>query len=161
MKLTGVTGEFLVAAELCRLGLMATPFAGNVPHYDIIASGQTGGHLAVQVKTINGSAWQFDIRQFMLVDLNGTQQVPRTAKPVPYPDLQVLLVALANATRSKGRFFVMSWIDLRNVLNRNYRRYLRKHGGVRPMAPGSFHTALSEKDVERFEGRWDTLKEKV
>jgi hypothetical protein len=56
-KLTGAVGEFLVAAELCRRGLLATPFAGNVPHYDIIASGQSGGHVAVQVKAINGHAW--------------------------------------------------------------------------------------------------------
>jgi len=41
-KLTGAIGEFLVAAELCRRGLLATPFAGNVPHYDIIASGPRG-----------------------------------------------------------------------------------------------------------------------
>ena len=36
-KLTGAVGEFLVAAELCRRNLVATPFSGNVPHYDIIA----------------------------------------------------------------------------------------------------------------------------
>jgi hypothetical protein len=48
-KLTAAAGEFLVAAELCRRGLLATPFAGNVPHYDSIASGQSGGHVAVQV----------------------------------------------------------------------------------------------------------------
>jgi hypothetical protein len=58
-KLTGAVGEFLVAAELCRRNLLATPFAGNVPHYDMIASGQFGGHVAVQVKAINGLTWQF------------------------------------------------------------------------------------------------------
>jgi hypothetical protein len=158
MKLTGATGEFLVAAELCRLGLMATPFAGNVPHYDIIASGQNGGHLAIQVKAINGSAWQFDIGQFMEIDFDGTRQVPRKARPVPYPNLQIVLVALANATRTKDRFFVMSWIELRNILNRGYRRYLRKRGGIRPKAPGSFHTALSERDVAEYEDRWRILK---
>jgi hypothetical protein len=49
-KLTGAVGESLLAAGLCRRGLLATPLAGNVPHYDIIASGQSGGHAAVQVK---------------------------------------------------------------------------------------------------------------
>lgn len=49
-KLTSAVGEFLVAAELCRRGMLATPFAGNVPHYDIIASGQSGGHVALQRK---------------------------------------------------------------------------------------------------------------
>ena len=37
-KLVGQTGEYLVAAELSRRGLIATTFTGNVPHYDIIAS---------------------------------------------------------------------------------------------------------------------------
>ncbi len=31
-------GEYLVAAEMCRRGFIATTFTGNVPHYDIIAS---------------------------------------------------------------------------------------------------------------------------
>jgi hypothetical protein len=26
-------GEYLVAAEVCRRGLIATTFTGNVPHY--------------------------------------------------------------------------------------------------------------------------------
>ena len=159
MKLTGATGEFLVAAELCRLGLIATPFAGNVPHYDIIASGQSGGHLAIQVKTINKSTWQFDIRNFMHVDFDGKRQISGTAKPIPYPNLQVVLVALANSSRLKDRFFVMSWIELRNLLNRNYRRYLRKHNGMRPKAPGSFHTALSDNSVIAFKDRWEALIE--
>ena len=49
-KLTGQIGEYLVAAELARRGLIATTFTGNVPHYDIIASDERGRHLSVQVK---------------------------------------------------------------------------------------------------------------
>lgn len=41
-KLVGQTGEYLVAAELSRRGFIATTFTGNVPHYDIIASDETG-----------------------------------------------------------------------------------------------------------------------
>jgi len=43
MQLTKQVGEYLVAAEVCRRGLIATTFTGNVPHYDIIASNTTGG----------------------------------------------------------------------------------------------------------------------
>jgi hypothetical protein len=68
-QLTGSAGEFFVAAELCRLDLLATPFAGNVPHHDMIASGQSGGHLAVQVKAINGPTCMC-----VLVVLNKTRQ---------------------------------------------------------------------------------------
>ena len=55
-KLVGQTGEYLVAAELSRRGLIATTFTGNVPHYDIIASGEDGRHVSVQVKTIGGGS---------------------------------------------------------------------------------------------------------
>jgi len=64
-RLTGAIGEFLVSAELCRRGLMATPFSGNVPHYDIIASDERGGHLVIQVKAINKKNWQFDVSKFV------------------------------------------------------------------------------------------------
>ncbi len=46
-KLTGQVGEYLVAAELARRGLIATTFTGNVPHYDIIASDERGRHVGL------------------------------------------------------------------------------------------------------------------
>jgi hypothetical protein len=54
----------------CRLG--------HPPRYDIIASGQSGGHLAVQVKAINGFNWQFDIRKYVDAHMHedGEHQVP-------------------------------------------------------------------------------------
>jgi Holliday junction resolvase-like predicted endonuclease len=64
-KLVGQTGEYLVAAELSRLGYIATTFTGNVPDYDIIASNKMGKHVSVQVKTSSGSSWQFgDISRY-------------------------------------------------------------------------------------------------
>ena len=58
-KLVGQTGEYLIAAELSRRGLIATTFTGNVPHYDIIASDEIGRHVSIQVKASRGSSWQF------------------------------------------------------------------------------------------------------
>jgi len=64
-KLVGQTGEYLVAAELSRRGLIATTFTGNVPDYDIVASDQKGIHVSVQVKASRSSCWQFgDITRF-------------------------------------------------------------------------------------------------
>ena len=155
-KLTGAVGEFLVAAELCRRNLMATPFSGNVPHYDIIASGERGGHLAVQVKTINGPNWQFSIRQFLDVRLDGQRQIIGEPKPEPYPGLRCVLVVLGKEG-SRDRFFILTWPELRDVLAAGYRQYLAKHGGIRPKAPESFHVSLSIREVEPFEDQWQTL----
>jgi len=57
-KLVGQAGEYLVAAELARRGLIATTFTGNVPDYDIIASSENGKCLLIQVKTIRGGSFQ-------------------------------------------------------------------------------------------------------
>lgn len=157
-KLTGAIGEYLVAAELCRLGLVAAPFAGNVPHYDVIASDPRGGHLAVQVKTIRGSTWQFDIRSFLDVEFNGTRQVLGRAKREPYPRLACVLVALGDGNSgSSDRFFVLTWRKLRAIVVRGYRLYMEKHRGVRPRSPNSFHTAIDIRAVEAFERRWELI----
>ena len=89
-----------MAAELCRRGLLATPFAGNVPHYDVIASGQRGGHLAIQVKAINkGGAWQFNIQRFLSVRLNLAAGATPEELLTDYPTLpkEAIPAALAYA----------------------------------------------------------------
>jgi len=159
IQLTGATGEFLVAAELCRRGLMATPFAGNVPHYDIVASGQHGGHRAVQVKAVTRGTWQFNVKPFMDVDFDGTRQSPRRVKGEPYPELHVVMVALADEHDPRDRFYVLRWLELRDLLAQRYRAYLQKHEGQRPRSPGSFHVSLLEGELAPFRDRWDTIFE--
>jgi hypothetical protein len=160
-KLTGAVGEFLVAAELCRRGLLATPFCGNVPHYDIIASGQNGGHVAVQVKAINGHAWQFDIRKFLDVhmDEGGKRQILGTLQQEPFPELMCVLVVLENT--GQDRFFILEWKELQNLVVRDYTEYLSKHSFVRPKKPESFHTMLAISAVEPFEDKWAKILDRV
>jgi hypothetical protein len=158
-KLTGAVGEFLVAAELCRRGLIATPFSGNVPHYDIIASGQFGGHLAIQVKAVNGATWQFDISNFVEIRMDGPRQVMGKLKPEPYPGLIYVLVALKE--HGRDLFFILEWKDLQAILVTNHSAYLEKHGGVRPKAHMSTHASLPVDDVEAFEGRWNSILQHV
>ena len=50
---------------LSRRGLLTATFAGNVPAYDIVATGSRGQTALVQVKAIAGPSWQFDIRTFV------------------------------------------------------------------------------------------------
>jgi hypothetical protein len=73
-QLTKQVGEYLVAAELCRINLIATTFTGSVPHYDIVASNPKGRSAFIQVKAIRSSSWQFDIRQYADFKLIGKKQ---------------------------------------------------------------------------------------
>jgi len=155
-KLTGAIGEFLVSAELCRRGLLATPFSGNVPHYDIIASDEFGGHLVIQVKAINKTNWQFNARKFIEITMNGDCQVLGNPISEPYPNLYCVFVVIGeeNAT---DRFFVFSWKELSSLIISHYQTYLSKHGGIRPKAPKSPHCAIGIVELEKYEDQWDKI----
>jgi len=49
-KLAGQIGEYLVCAELGRRGLIATPFSGNVPTFDVLATDEQCLTVPIQVK---------------------------------------------------------------------------------------------------------------
>ena len=100
-KLVGQTGEYLVAAELSRRGLIATTFTGNVPDFDIIASDEQGKHVSVQVKASSGSSWQFgDIRKFFEIRFKGKHQIVGRRKECPVRRLVVVFVAIGQSGRT-------------------------------------------------------------
>jgi len=117
--------------------------------------------VVVQVKAINGSTtWQFDIRKFsdVQMDGDGKHQIIGGLQPEPFPGLMDVLVVLEE---KRDRFFVLEWKELQDTLVRKYREYLSKHHFVRPRAPGSFHVALAVSDVERFEDQWHKILDRV
>ena len=155
-KIVGQTGEYLVAAELGRRGLIATTFTGNVPHYDIIASDEHGRHVSVQVKTVRGSIWQFaDIGHYCDIRFRGNTQIVGRAKKCPVRDLVVVFVKLDDD--GADRFYILPWVKLRDRLVRRHKQYLQKHNGVRPQRWDSKHTAISEKDLAPYQDKWETI----
>ena len=155
-QLTKQAGEYLVAAELARRGFLAATFSGNVPHYDIIASGQHGGHVPIQVKTKTSGSWQLDIRSFANVRLKGKRQTLGRSKPAPYPGLVFVFVALNGSGRDS--FYIIAWSQLRSLICKAYRAYLPKHHGRRPRNPASFHTDLDTGERASFENRWSLVR---
>ena len=75
-QLTKQIGEYLVAAELCRRGLIATTFTANVPDFDIIATNKAFETIPIKVKTIRQWYWQLDAKKFINIGIdNGVQRV--------------------------------------------------------------------------------------
>ena len=156
-KLVGQTGEYLVAAELGRRGLIATTFTGNVPHYDIIASNETGRHVSVQVKASRGGSWQFgDVRQYCDITFDGQRQVVGRPKPCPVRGLVVVFVSIAEGRND--RFYVLTWQRLRDLLIRDRVAYLRKHDGIRPKRWDSMHSAIVEMSLLPYLDQWKTIE---
>lgn len=155
-KLTGQTGEYIVAAELSRRGLIATTFTGNVPHYDIIASDEKGRHVSVQVKSARVASWQFgDISRFCEITFQGKRQVVGRAKRCPVSGLICVMVKLGEYGGDK--FYILPWVKLRDILIKEHKSYLSRVKGVRPKRWDSLHCAISEKSLAAFENRWDYI----
>ena len=150
-QLTKQIGEYLVAAELGRLGLIAATFSGSIPDYDIVATDSAFRSVPVQVKTVNGTSWQFDIRRFVDVQLDGKKQIVGRRKILSN---DIVCVMLALSRYGADRFYVLPLKTLQDLLIEMYRKYLKKHGGVRPKKYDSFHAAISEQELAPFKDGW-------
>lgn len=158
-QLTKQVGEYLVAAEVCRRGFIATTFTGNVPDYDIIALNASGKHLAIQVKAIKGGAWQFDSRAFAEIRLEGKKQVVGRPVEAPYPDLVCVFVRLRG--QGDDEFYILPWTQLQKIAVDGHRRYLESHGGIRPRKHDSFHMAIRPEMLKEHRDRWDVLDKRL
>lgn len=151
-------GEYLVAAELCRQGYLATTFTGNVPEFDIIAVDAELEARPVQVKAKRGATWQFNASAFLDIDYDkkrGTQQVRK--KRLKHPDLKFVLVDLS--TELEPEFYVIDMKKLRDIIHRRYSKYLEQHGGRRPRAAESTHTVVRKEQVKRYRDNWESIFE--
>ena len=147
-QLTRQIGEHLVAAELGRKDIIATPFAGNVPHFDLLASTQDGRAFPVQVKAINGSSWQFNATSLLKIKIVGDFQT--VLGPREDLDRTIACVLLLLKEAGKDVVYTLLLFQLQELLFKQYK------GGKRPKNPQSTHCALWPKHLVGFEG-WDML----
>lgn len=157
-RLTGQLGEYLVAAELARRGLIATTFAGNVPHFDIVASDEKGRSVSVQVKTSNSDSWQLSLDRFCEIRFQGERQIIGAARPMPVKRLVVVFV-MVGREGARDRFFVTPWAVLRRIVIRHHREWLAQHGGRRPRNPRSLHAAISAEELTGHEDGWKAVSQ--
>ncbi|MGB8991946.1 MAG: hypothetical protein WCD80_07825 [Desulfobaccales bacterium] len=154
-QLTKQIGEYLVAAELCRRGLIATTFTGNVPDFDIIATNEAFQTIPIQVKTIRHSYWQLDAKKFITIDIdNGAQRVFDKIS-LSNPDLICIFVRLTS--QGDDEFYIFRLRDLQEIIFEDYSQYLEKVKGKRPRNENSTHIGISPRLLERFKDNWDLI----
>ena len=153
-------GEYLVACELARKGLLVATFSGNVPDFDLIATDLKGSSCPIQVKTIKGGSWQFSIEKFADVTLEGNRQLIGAKKPLSIPGL-VCVFVLAAEEYGKDQFYVLEWSEVQDITIANYMHWLDLHGGVRPRKPESLHCAIAPSDLEDHKDKWSIITERL
>lgn len=152
-------GEYLVACELARQGFLVATFSGNVPDFDLIATDSKGSSCPIQVKAIKGGAWQFSIDKFANITFNGNKQIIGEKKPLSVPQL-VCVFVIAAEKYGEDQFFVLEWSKVQDILIENHKQWLNKHGGVRPRKPDSMHSAIGQKDLQKYKDNWEIIKKR-
>jgi hypothetical protein len=162
-KLVGQTGEYLVCAELGRRGLIATPFAGNVPGFDVLAADDQCRALPIQVKTTAGDSWPTQADQWMHItyDAETLSQVPGDPVEIDNPDLVHVYVALATESSPHDRFFVLTKLDLQRAIIKDYCDWMNTKGWRRPRKPQSLRCQFWISAIQEYEDNWKLIEERI
>jgi hypothetical protein len=114
-KLTGQAAEHLVCAELGRRGYIATPFAGNVPTFDVVAVDADCRAVPIQVKATRGDNWPTDARDWMHLHLDidtGVQQFEGLRQLERLDLIYVNVVLRPPDAPQRDRFFILTHADV-------------------------------------------------
>ena len=153
-------GEYLVASELARRGLLVATFSGNVPDFDLIATDFKGSSCPIQVKTIKGGSWQFSIDKFADITFVGNKQIIGNKKPLPIPQL-VCVFVLAGKNYGEDQFFILKWSKVQDILIAKYTRCLDLQGGVRPKKFDSLHCSIDQSDLQGYKDNWRIINSRL
>ncbi len=149
-------GEHLAVAELGRKGYIATPFAGNVPDFDILAVNSQGKSLPIQVKAIRGSSWQLSIDKFF--DINMEDKIQEGKEKLIDSDLICIFVNIKE--QSPDDFYIFQLKNLQQYFQEEY--FKRNDQGIlrreRTKNPQSKHCAVWPKDISQYKNNWDLIK---
>ena len=165
----GRAGEHYVAAELNRRGAYASPFSGNVPGIDIVATDDSRERMAyIQVKTKReGGNWQIGLHhgwsKITLSGCPGNGNCPTTCTPLleecvmGKPNHFWIFVSLLKDGGQE--YCIVPDNDVRGRLIRErHLAYLSEHGGQRPgKKHDSLHHSFKDIDLQPWKDAWDSL----
>ena len=160
-KLARQIGEHLVCAELGRQNLIATPFSGNVPTFDILAADELLRTVPIQVKASRTDNWQTDARDWMNISFDEETKTQKNLgrKQIKNPDLIYVFVAIADAgdKKDRDRFFILTKLQLQDVCIKRYCDWMDGLKWRRPRSPESYDNRFWIPDVEAYEDNWQLI----
>jgi hypothetical protein len=162
-RVTQQIGEFLVSAKLGKEGLIATPFAGNVPQFDIIVADEFCRTLPIQVKTSSGDSWPTRADKWMDIsyDEKSEKQTYKGPLKIENTNLIYVFVSLQHKEQNNDRFFILTKKQYQKVCIRHYTRYMNSKDWKRPREPESYDCRPRIDDLIKFENNWELIKQQL
>jgi len=158
-QLTKQRGEYLVAAELARRGLLVATFSGNVPDFDLVAVRPDGSTALVQVKAMTSSSWQFKIDDFLQVEDDEVKQIQVVHGLKPLQQSAIFWVMLQLFAEQPPIYWVIKQADVQQIVCDDYVGMLGRCTvpGRRPRQWRSHHTAIRPKQLSDHKDRWELI----
>lgn len=147
----GQAGEYLVAAELCRRGVIATTFSRNMPGFDILALNvPTKKKYRIQVKTKSKGDWQLNAGKFLTFDQKSLKKGIQKVLGFTKDDVADYFVFVELANENGGDiFFILTSKQVKEIVRKNY-------GNLRKRK--SMHAKISNKDLNAYKNNWLVFK---
>lgn len=160
-KLIGQIGEHLVSAILGIKGYYASPYAGNVPGFDITAvQSESLRSFPLQVKSsTNGSLIHSQIDKWCehSLDENNFQKLGKLKK-IKHPDMIWIIVRIDEENIANSSFYLCRHDQIQEKIVNRYRQFMERHGYRRPNGGGSKQAVLDIKDLLEFKDNWKILE---
>ena len=156
-------GEHLVCAELGRRNLIATPFSGNVPAFDILAADALCRTVPIQVKASRGDSWRDNARKWMNISFDENTNAQKYLGPlhIANPDLIYVHVAIAPPGTSKSRFFVLTKSQLQAVCIKTYSAWMDTIEWKRPKKPECYDNRYYIYGLQSYEDNWQLIADRL
>lgn len=159
-KLIGQIGENLVAAKLGTLGCYASPYAGNVPGFDLTAvDSQTLSSFPVQVKCSTGNTLvhsQIDRWIETHIDSTGKYSFGERV-PLDHPNMLWIMVNLPKGQIENARYFICREADIQKLVVERFVAFIQRHDYRRPNGGTSKQAILTIKELGIFEDKWSAI----
>ena len=88
--------------------MIATPFAGNVPEFDVLATDEHCRTVPIQVKASRHRDWPTKATNWLDLELIDGRQECRGPKQIDNPDLIYICVWISSTAADRDRFFVLT-----------------------------------------------------
>jgi len=165
-KLARQIGEYLVCAELGKRDLIATPFAGNVPAFDIVVADDLCRSIPIQVKATRFTTWPGNALDWMKIAFNRKTQKQTVLgrKAIQNRDLiYVFVVIEPSDSQKKDRFFILTKVELQDICFKGYKGMLAncRIPGKRPRNPKSYDCRPWLDALLVYENNWQLISERL
>jgi hypothetical protein len=163
-KLVGQVGEHLLSAKLGMMGFYASPYAGNVPSFDVTAvDAETLNSQVLQVKTsTTNTLVQSAICKWIETEVDETGLYSfGKQKDLIHPQMVWVLINIQSEDLGKAKFYICTEKEIQKAHINRFVSWIEGHGYRRPKRGKSMQSILTTSDLSMFEENWTLIKKGI